>query len=311
MSFLRRLSTRRLLTVIGAAVAVVIGGAAIAIAATSSTTVPAKKPLPVALRQALAAPAVPGITARITFTNHLIDSGSLPGGSPIISGASGRLWASPDGHARLELQSNAGDMQILVNGRQLSVYDAGSKTVYKATLPAERGKHAEKSHGIPTIATIKRALTHLARRADVSGATPTSIAGREAYSVRVSPRHAGGLLGAAQVAWDAATGVPLRIGVYAAGKTDPVLELTATDISFGAVDASVFDVQPPAGTKVVDLTPTLQQAAARGRAKAGKAGKARSVSGLRRVRAAAGFGVSAPKTLGCGGTVKSGPGANT
>ena len=32
--------------------------------------------------------------------------------------------------------------------------------------------------------------------ANLSGAIPTSIAGRPAYTVRISPKHDGGLLGA-------------------------------------------------------------------------------------------------------------------
>ena len=95
MSFLRRLSTRRLLAVIGRALT------AIAIATTSGPPVPAKQPLPVALRQALKAPEIKGVSARITFTNNLLDSSSLPGGTPLLTGASGRLWATADGKARL------------------------------------------------------------------------------------------------------------------------------------------------------------------------------------------------------------------
>src|SRR5947208_584222 len=65
----------------------------------------------------------------------------------------------------------------------------------------------------------------LARRADVSGAEPSNVAGREAYTVRISPKHDGGLIGAGELAWDAAHGTPLRAAVYAAGDPRPVLEL--------------------------------------------------------------------------------------
>ena len=34
----------------------------------------------------------PGVTARIRFTNNLIDSSSLEGGGPLLTGATGRLW---------------------------------------------------------------------------------------------------------------------------------------------------------------------------------------------------------------------------
>ena len=302
MSFLRRLSTRRLLAVIGGALAVVAGGTAIAIAATSSSPVPPKESLPVAVRQALAAPAVKGVTARIAFTNELIDSSSVPGSTPLLTGATGRLWATADGYVRLELQSaqGGGDVQILVKGNDVSLYEAGSKTLYKATLPEEKaGKKAEKEHGIPTLSALQKALRHLRSDANVSGATPTSVAGRGAYSVEISPKRDGGLVGAAKIAWDAVTGTPLRVGVYAAGRQDPVLELTATDISYGDVDAGVFDVAAPADAKVVDLTPQLQELADKKGDHGQKAGnhKAKGVSGAAAVRKAAGFDVSAPAAL--------------
>src|SRR4051794_23896826 len=113
MSFLRRITTRQLLLLCGAAAAVVIGGAAIAIAAGAGGPKPPPKPLAVAIHDALSAPAVQGVTARVKFTNHLVDSADIQGSDPILSGATGRLWASVDGHVRIELQSERGDAQLV------------------------------------------------------------------------------------------------------------------------------------------------------------------------------------------------------
>ena len=52
------------------------------------------------------------VTARIRFTNHLVDTAGVEGSDPILSGATGRLWASSQGRFRLELQSSAGDVQV-------------------------------------------------------------------------------------------------------------------------------------------------------------------------------------------------------
>src|SRR5206468_2539306 len=81
------------------------------------------------------------------------------------------------------------------------------------------------------------------------------VAGEPAYTVSVSPKHDGGLLGSAQLAWDAVHGVPLKLAIYAQGASTPVLALEATDISFGPVADADVDVSPPAGAKVVDATP--------------------------------------------------------
>jgi hypothetical protein len=133
------------------------------------------------------------------------------------------------------------------------VYDASSNTVYKLELPARSQSSPDKGQA-PSLGEINSFLTKLGAHADISTATPTDVAGRPAYSVKISPKHDGGLLGNAELAWDAQHSVPLRIGIYAQGSSRPVLELAASDISYGSVPAADVTVTPPAGVKTVDLS---------------------------------------------------------
>jgi outer membrane lipoprotein-sorting protein len=256
MKFLRTVSTRRLLALIAGVVVAVGGGTAIALAASSSGPVPPPKPLASAVHDALSGTGgnqIKGITARISFTNHLIDSSSIQGVDPILSGATGRLWLAP-GKLRLELQSDSGqDAQVVVSNGSFWVYDPGSNTAYRGKLPSD-GKHRSGSDKIPSVAQIQADLQRLARSVNLTGAIPGDVAGRAAYSVRVSPRHDGGLLGAAQFAWDAARGVPLKFAIYARGQNSPVIELKATNISYGDVPASHFTASPPSGAKIETVT---------------------------------------------------------
>lgn len=248
---LRRLSTIRLLSIIALALAALAGVTAIAAAALAgSDPTPPAKPLDVALHDAATAPPVDGVTARITFTNRLIDQSSIGGSSPLLSGASGRLWAAADGRVRLELQTDNGDAQVTSDGKTVTIYDATQQQAYRITLPPEQ---ASGTDAPPTLQAIDRFLAQLGADVAISGAQPSNVAGREAYQVRVSPKHDGGLIGAAQLAWDAANGTPLRAAVYAAGNPDPVLELAATDISFGEVSASDLAAAVPTGTKVTNV----------------------------------------------------------
>lgn len=287
MKLFRTVSTARLLLSLGALVAALVVGVAIAVAAVGSGPTPPPKALPDAIHDALAAPPPQGITARVSFTNGLLPSGALTGqvGSPLVSGASGRLWVTNDGRGRLELQSDAGDAQIVWDANQVTVYDATSNTAYRATLPAKTGTQTHQSPSVPQIA---QALSKLGAHWSVGGATPTDVAGQPAYSVTVSPTDSGGLLSSAEIAWDAVRGVPLRVSVYAKGVAKPVLELTATEVSYGAVSASDVDVSPPAGATVVDV-PTSGGAAG---------SPTRDVTGLAAVQAALPFHVSAPAALG-------------
>ncbi|MCW2977589.1 MAG: outer rane lipoprotein carrier protein LolA [Actinomycetia bacterium] len=295
MKLFRALSTTRLVALIAVLAVVAAGSAALAVAASGGGgPTPPAKPLADAIHDSLAGTAPAGITADITFTNKLFPSGALSGaaGSALLSGATGRLWATNDGRGRLELQSTAGDVQIVWNADKVTAYDATSNTVYSFTLPKQTASAGDaKDTGMPpALSEITKLLTDLSTQATVSGAQPDNVANQPAYTVTVSPKHDGGLLGYAQLAFDAARGVPLRVAIYAQGSSTPTLALEATNISYGAVSPSSVDVSPPAGAKVVDLSSITGK-------DAGTGGQANQVTGLPAVQAAVDFPIAAPDTL--------------
>jgi outer membrane lipoprotein-sorting protein len=287
MRRLRTASSRHLAILTATVVALALGAVGIA-QAVGGAAAPAPKPLAKAVYDAAHAPAVDGITARIAFKNDLLPSGSLPGGgaSPVLTGADGRLWLTGDGRLRLELQSDAGDAQIVSDGKTFSVYDASSNTVYTGTLPQDEEPAAKQ--GAPTMSAIENALARLGRMWDLSGAQPGTTAGQPSYTVRIAPKDDGGLLGAAEIAFDAARGVPLRAAIYAQGQSDPVLELKATEISYGKIAAADVDARPPANAKKVELSPEMGTDAH---------GNPTTVRGLANVQKQVPFTISAPDTL--------------
>ncbi len=299
MKFLRTVSTRRLLASIAGLLVAVVAGSAIAVAASSNGPVPKPKRLAQAIHDALAAPKVAGITARISFTNHLIDASNLQGSDPLLSGATGRLWLS--GHnLRLELQSDNGDAQVVVSGGSFWISDPSSNTVYEGKLPADHGKRdktGSDAASIPSIAEIQSDLNRLAKRVDYSRAIPTDVAGQPTYTVRVSPKHDGGLLGRGELAWDALKGTPLRFAVYARGNSTPVLELKATDISYGAVSASNFAISPPSGAKVVKVSTPGSGHDSMAKGAAAKDRRHRELQGAAAVAKHVPFTLVAPKQL--------------
>jgi outer membrane lipoprotein-sorting protein len=240
-----------------------IGVTAVAMAMSGGGPKPAPKPLASAVQDALGAPSVPGISARIQFTNHLVDASSIEGTDPLLAGASGRLWASPEGGGklRLELQSEGGggDSQVLVSDHHFEIYDGSSETVFEGALPEEGGKDAGSNQdGVPALGEIEAKIAEAEKHAELSGAIPSDVAGQATYTLHVAPKHDGGLLGGAEVAWDAANGTPLRAAIYSSASSSPVLQLEATDVSFEAVPASVFDISAPQGARVVDLSPSSE-----------------------------------------------------
>jgi outer membrane lipoprotein-sorting protein len=324
-SFLRRLPLPRLLLLCAVIVAVGVGVTALATALSTGPT-PAPKPLAQAVHDALSAAPVDGVSARIQLTDHLIEGASLAGqtggggggiaSSPLLTGASGRLWIAADGRLRLELQSEKGDTQILYDGHTISLYDASSNSLYRYAIP--RGSGAGESsgegsaggpgaggpsdtsghHGIPTVSEIQETIAKVMRHANLSGAVPTDVAGQPAYSVRISPSHDGGLVGGAELAWDAVHGTPLRLAVYSTHSSSPVLELAATEISYEAVPDSVFSISPPPGAKVTEVKPPSQPEGGGASSHPDGAGSApKRATGLSAVQAAVPFTLDAPPTL--------------
>ncbi len=283
---LRRLPLSRLLLLCGLVVVIGISATALAFALGTGPT-PPPKPLPEAIHDAFAAGAggdpIQGISANIQLTDHLLEGANLTGGggegsaggqllsSPLVTGGSGRMWISKDGRVRLELQSEKGDTQVLYDGHTVSIYDASSNTLYRYTVPTKPDTASGASssstqthnqaggasetiastpdHEIPTVTKIEEAISHLTH-VNISGATPTDIAGQAAYTVRVSPKETGSLIGGGELSWDASNGVPLRAAIYSSTSSSPTLELAATSISYGPVAASVFEFTPPSNARV-------------------------------------------------------------
>jgi outer membrane lipoprotein-sorting protein len=282
--FLRRLPLGRLL--LACALAIVLGACIAALAfALGTGQTPPPRPLADAIHDALAgngSETVQGVSATIQLTDHLLEGANLASGgqggglasSPLVTGATGRLWIAKDGRVRVELQSEQGDTQILYDGHTLSLYDAATNTLYRYTLPAKdqgasgesssSGQSSPRAEGspdsarstradrgeAPSVAKIEEAISRLSQHANVSEAMPANIAGRPAYTVRVSPKEGGSLIGGAELSWDADNGVPLRAALYSSSSSSPVIELAASEISYGPVESSVFEFSPPPGAKV-------------------------------------------------------------
>jgi len=225
-----------------------------------------------AIHNALTQPAVAGLSADVKFTNHLIDSSAIQGADPLLTGGTGRVWVGADGRFRLELHGDNGDPQITSDGTNVTIYDAqptprtAGRCRRRRTPPtvgrcageaADAGRHPD------------RARQDHAERQPVPGDADRHRRTSGLHRPR-DPKHDAGLLGAAEIAWDSDHGVPLRVAVYAADNPSPVLELSLSGVSYGAIPDSTFDVAPPAGTKVVDFNPPGKgDAAARRRSQAG------------------------------------------
>jgi outer membrane lipoprotein-sorting protein len=278
---------------IGGVVVLGVAGVGVGSALTGANP-PAPQPLADALHQAATGTKPTGITADVTFTNNLLSSSGITGTDPLMSGASGRLWMNANGDLRIELQTTGGglDSQIVVNDTSITVFDGSQNTVYKIALPAPSTTGTHQAGTIPTVEQIQSKLDQLAEHLNVSGAIPGTAGSVPSYSVQISPKHDGGLLGDVQLDWDAANGVPLGVAVYSTqDPSTPVLGLKVNDISFGPVSASDVTIAPPANAKVVDVPLPAKQSTST------TTTKQAPVTGLSPVQSQVSFTIAAPATV--------------
>jgi len=308
LKFLRTGSLKALSASALAALGLLAAGSMIANGAASNNSKPAPKPLAQAVSDSFATQsAFTGVSARVTFTNAMLDSSGITGGvDPLTGGGSGRLWADAEGKFRIELQSDGGggDVQIVSDGKQIWFSHGASGKAWKATLPKyeKTSDSADKStdQWPPSVAAVAKAIKSLSGDATISAAKPDNVGGRPAYTVTITPKDTSGLFAGGRVSWDAANGAPLAVAVLAKGQAEPVINLRATSVEFGPVASAVFDMAAPANAESVDLASAKSSLATKKKSNKGMAEKRayrKPVTGLNAVQSKVAFKISAPDTL--------------
>src|SRR5271155_465645 len=157
MNLLRRLPLSRLFLLCAAVVALGTGVAVASSIGSGPTPPPAS--LADAVHQALAATPVSGVSADVTLTDSLLPSGTGAQSTPLLAGASGRLWVTSDGRARLELQSDSGDTEIYYSAGTLSYFDPrDGGTLYNVSLPARTRPDSATGDNPPSTDSIEQAI---------------------------------------------------------------------------------------------------------------------------------------------------------
>jgi hypothetical protein len=252
---------------------------------------PPKRSLASAVHRVFTAKPVTGLSADFRVDQHLLAGASTSlSSSPLLSGATGNVWIG-DGRARLVLKSQLGTTSIAFDGHKVTLYDRKHHVAYTLPVKHHENPGGATEHNTPSIGAISHALTRAAQFAIISGAIPGNVAGREAYSVHVSPRHNGGLFGEFDLAWDAAHAVPLRFAIFPRGSSTAAISISVTHIRYGSVPASALSATPPAGTRIVHVhMPSRHDRTAQ---------KPHVTTAVGRAAAsqAVGFSVTAPATL--------------
>lgn len=201
---------------------------------------------------------LPELPAEMTGADPL----NLLGGSSTL-----RLWSDGAERSRVSLLGATSEYSVVHDGAQAWTYSSTDDAVTHYTLdPADVARYqalADRAGApgadLPTPEAAAAQVLALAERdADVTVDSPTTVAGRDAYQLVVSPTDDGTLVSRVVVAVDAATAQPLRVQTWStADDAAPSLEVGFTDVAFTAPDDSVLAFSAPAGATTDEVVVPL------------------------------------------------------
>ena len=84
---------------------------------------------------------------------------------------------------------------------------------------------------------------------EVAVATDTTVAGRPAYELVLTPKQTGSLLSSVRIAVDGTEHVALRVQVFAGDRAEPVAAIGFTEVDFATPADSEFAFTPPKGAE--------------------------------------------------------------
>jgi outer membrane lipoprotein-sorting protein len=178
-----------------------------------------------------------------------------------------RVYLDGPTNVRLQIMDRLAERDLVRQGNTVWLYNSADNTATHLTLPdglaaAHPGtshpgtSHPGTSEGPTDLQTpaqlAKRMLAAIDPGTAVTVGTDTTVAGRSAYDLVLTPRSSGTLVGEVSIAVDSQTGLPLKVEVQARGQAEPAFRVAFTDLSLAAPNADVFAFTPPAGATVTE-----------------------------------------------------------
>lgn len=185
---------------------------------------------------------------------------TLLGGSTTI-----RVWSDGADRSRMALLGATSEFSVVQDGAEVWTYSSAENQVVHYAPSAEDAEALESLLGDdadamgPATLTDPDALATAVLEAVeeysiVTMDADTTVAGRDAYQLVVTPEDAETLVGRVVVAVDGETSMPLRLQVWSTQDPDaPALEVGYTDLSFDAPDPAVLEFSVPVGATVQEV----------------------------------------------------------
>src|SRR6266540_2526609 len=192
---------------------------------------------------------------------------NIPGGAAqFLTSLNGnhslRVWRSADGLRVSELLAMS-ERSLIVNRSAAWFWDFSSFTAYVVHRPHGAGNHPPLELADP-LAIARHALESITPTTAVSVGRTATVAGRPVYVLALEPRTASTLVRRVEIDIDAAERLPLRVAVYARGRSAAPMSVSFTQASFAPISRATYQFSPPPGAKVRDITPRTERGHASG-----------------------------------------------
>ncbi|MEN0128390.1 MAG: hypothetical protein AAGC49_03035 [Brevundimonas sp.] len=212
------------------------------------------------------------LSGTVVYTAHLglpsLPLGDVAGASPVnlLDGSSTlRVWTDGAERSRAALLGPTSEYSVVRDGPEAWTYSSTDDAVVHYTVSAADQARLKKLHEQPAVAgdlptpaaAAASALSMIEQFSSVTLDAQSRVAGRDAYTLVVTPKSTTTLVGHVSIAIDAKTKTPLRVQVWDRTSKSPGLEVGFTDVRFGTPSDSVLSFSPPAGATSKDVTVPL------------------------------------------------------
>ena len=203
-----------------------------------------------------------GLSGTVVETANLglpsLPEGLAPAGADPLALLSGshtlRIWSAGPAESRVALLSSFGESDLVRHGSDVWAWTSSNHQAIHWTVPTPTHQPAEHplAEAVPMTPqqAADKALAALDPTTQVTDAGTTTVAGRAAYLLQLTPRSTTTLVGSIQIAIDGATHVPTRVQVFAQGSSAPALSIGFTHFDPSTPSASAFRFKPGPGVTV-------------------------------------------------------------
>jgi outer membrane lipoprotein-sorting protein len=215
---------------------------------------------------------LPGLSGTIKLSADLgipgLDElGGVAGGgsggfnpTDLLSGVhSADVWASKDGFKATYSDSSTTEDDVITNGKDLWTWQSRGTKVTHVVLPSKNDSNDKPTSGPQDNSTVKTPdqlaqslLDSLTPSTDVSVSSPVYVANhRAAYQLILAPKAgSASTVEHITVAVDEATGLPIRVQVFARSQAAAAFDFGFSKLNIGAQNPKTFTFSPPPGATV-------------------------------------------------------------